>query len=401
MLTSCRKRRRLPTYLENNDAFEKHATIVPCTLGMLVNSSHKTYTKKNHQTTTILTRHEPSFPHQPKTKQSISLHHQQPINHSAQHFTMATSNLSLKSLLSKERVQHVRWAAISSLLTNTQDLQNPVWREHLSRWFFHALETIERFDGNHGAFHRSVAHVAMKILDMFLSSRSTEYQLLARIDERVYKSIAWACLYNAMRRCSIDAAAGARHEKSPPSHPSNSALTVNGRECTPENFVHMCHATNVTSVDQFSYLVTSISSFLDSLECFQDTLPLTASHVFQVFRRLIIRQYPQLETSLFQDNAFLQKVHTCLDRTMSNNRFARHPPSLNSAAAIMVAMPESVDRAVLLFLLTEYRLCGGYALSTLRDVVEELRTEVEEVHPQEIEARDDRDVVHVIPVCDE
>lgn len=304
-------------------------------------------------------------------------------------------------MLSKERVQHVRWTAISSLLTNNQELQNPMWREHLSRWFFHALETIELFDGNHGTFHRSIAHVAMKILDMFLSSRSTECQLLARMDERVYKSIAWACLYIAMARCSVDVAAGAHHGKSPPSHPSNSVLTVNGRECTMENFLHMCHATNVTSVDQFSSLVTSISSFLDSLECFQDTLPLTASHVFQVFRRLIIRQYPELETFLFQDAAFLQKLNTCLDQTMSNNRFARHPPSLNSAAAIMIAMPESVDRAVLLFLLTQYRLCGGYALSTLRGVVEELRVEVEEVHPQEIQARDNRGVVHVIPVCEE
>eukprot|EP00985_Skeletonema_marinoi_P034892 scaffold45123_cov161-Skeletonema_marinoi.AAC.1 len=111
---------------------------------------------------------------------------------------MATSNLSLKSMLSKERVQHVRWTAISSLLTNHhQELQNPVWREHLSQWFFHALETIEQFDGNRGTFHRSVAHVAMKILDMFISSRSMECQLLARMDERIYKSIAWACLYNA------------------------------------------------------------------------------------------------------------------------------------------------------------------------------------------------------------
>lgn len=320
---------------------------------------------------------------------------------------MATSNLSLKSMLSKERVQHVRWTAISSLLTNHQELQNPVWREHLSQWFFHALETIEQFDGNRGTFHRSVAHVAMKILDMFISSRSMECQLLARMDERVYKSIAWACLYNAMRRCSIDAAAAAaaavtsHHQKSPPSQQSNSVLTVNGRECTIENFLNMCHATNVTTVDQFSSLVSSISSFLDSLECFHDTLPLTASHVFHVFRRLIIHQYPQLESSLFQDDAFLQKLHTCMDRTMSNNRFARHPPSLNAAAAIMVAMPESVDRAVLLHLLTQYRLCGGYALSTLRDIVEELRIEIEEVPPQEIQVRGDGEVVHVIPVCDE
>lgn len=313
---------------------------------------------------------------------------------------MATSNLSLKSMLSKERVQHVRWTAISSLLTNHhQELQNPVWREHLSQWFFHALETIEQFDGNRGTFHRSVAHVAMKILDMFISSRSMECQLLARMDERIYKSIAWACLYNAMRRCSIDAAAGS--QKSPPSHLLNSTLLVNGRECTMENFLHMCHATNVTTVDQFSSLVTSISSFLDSFECFHDTLPLTASHVFQVFRRLIILQYPQLESSLFQDAAFLLKLQTCMDRTMSNNRFARHPPSLNSAAAIMVAMPESVDRAVLLHLLTQYRLCGGYALSTLRNVVEELRLEVEEVPPQEFHVRDDGEVVHIIPVCDE
>jgi len=91
-----------------------------------------------------------------------------------------------------------------------------------------------------------------------------------------------------------------------------------------------------------------------------------------------------------------------MDRTMSNNRFARYPPSLNSAAAIMVALPESVDRAVLLHLLTQYRLCGGYALSTLRDVVEELRIEVEEVPLQARRARyNDRQVVHVIPICDE
>lgn len=317
---------------------------------------------------------------------------------------MVTSNLSLKSMLSKERVQHVRWTAISSTPTNHhQELQNPAWREHLSQWFFHALELIERFDGNRGAFSRSVAHVAMKILDMFLSSRSVECQSLARVDERVYKSIAWACLYNAMRRCSIDAAAGPHHQKTPPSHSLNGGLVVNGRDCTIENFLQMCHATDVTTVDQFSSLVTSISSFLDSFECFDDTLPLTASHVFQVFRRLIIQQYPQLESSLFQSFAFLQKLQTCMDRTMSNNRFARYPPSLNSAAAIMVAMPESVDRAVLLHFLTQYRLCGGYALSTLRDVVEELRIEVEEVPPQARPARDrdDREVVHVIPVFDE
>jgi len=240
----------------------------------------------------------------------------------------------------------------------------------------------------------------MKILDMFLSSRSVECQLLARADERVYKSIAWACLYNAMRRCSIDAAAGPHHQKSPPSHSSNGGITVNGRECTMEDFLQMCHATNVITIHRFSSLVTSISSFLDSFECFDDTLPLTAPHVFQVFRRLILQQYPLLEASLFQDVAFLQKLQTCMDTTMSNNRFAGYPPSLNSAAAIMVAMPESVDRAVLLHLLTQYRLCGGYALSTLRDVVEELRIEVEEPH-QARHARDDRQVVHVIPVCDE
>ncbi len=356
---------------------------------------------KQHKQIKHYNNHEPPLRPHPKTKQSISPH-QTPISHPApSHFTMATSNLSLKSMLSKERVQHVRWTAISSLLTNHQELQNPVWREHLSQWFFHALDTIEQFDGNRGAFHRSVAHVAMKILDMFISSRSMECQLLARMDERVYKSIAWACLYNAMRRCSIDAAAGSHHQKSTRSHLPNSALTVNGRECTIENFLHMCHATNVTTVDQFSSLVSSISSFLDSLECFHDTLPLTASHVFHVFRRLIIHQYPQLESSLFQDDAFLQKLHTCMDRTMSKNRFARHPPSLNAAAAMMVAMPESVDRGVLLHLLTQYRLCGGYALSTLGDVVEELRIEIEEVPPQQIQVRGDGEVVHIIPVCDE
>ncbi|KAL7438816.1 hypothetical protein ACHAXM_006449 [Skeletonema potamos] len=315
---------------------------------------------------------------------------------------MATSNLSLKSMLSKERVQHVRWTAISSTPANPQEIQNPVWREQLSQWFFHALESIERFDGNHGAFHRSVAHVAMKILDMFLSSRSVDCQLLARADERVYKSIAWACLYNAMRRCSIDAAAGPHNQKSPPSPSFNSGIFVNGRECSIQNFLQMCHATNVISVDRFSSLVTSISSFLDSFKCFNDTLPLTAPLVFEVFRRLILQQYPLLEASLFQDITFLQKLQTCMDRTMSNNRFARYPPSLNSAAAIMVALPESVDRAVLLHLLTQYRLCGGYALSTLRDVVEELRIEVEEVPLQARRARyNDRQVVHVIPICDE
>ena len=311
---------------------------------------------------------------------------------------MATSNQSLKSILSKERVQHVRWTAISSLLTNHHhELQNPVWREHLSQWFFHALEKLEHFDGNRGIFQRSVAYVAMKILDMFLSSRSMESQLLARMDERVYKSIAWACLYIAMRKCSIDAAAGSHRPKSPASH----SFTVNGRDCTIEYFMQICHASNVTTENQLSSLVASISSFLDSFECFNDTLPLTASHVVQVFRRIILYQFPQLESSLFQDAAFLEKLQICMDQTISNNRFATHPPSLNTTAAIMVAMPEYVDRAVLLHLLTQYRLCGGYALSTIRFVVEELRMVVNEV-PQELqEVRDDGEVVHVIPVCDE
>ena len=69
-----------------------------------------------------------------------------------------------------------------------------------------------------------------------------------------------------------------------------------------------------------------------------------------------------------------------------------------NSAAILVAMPVSIDRAILLHLLTQYSLSGGYALSTLRDVVEELRLEMDEGAPlEEREARDDREVVHIIP----
>lgn len=314
---------------------------------------------------------------------------------------MATSNLSLKSMLSKERVQHVRWIAISS---STQEPQNPVWRGHLCQWYFHALESIERFDGNRGAFPRSVAHVAMKILDMFLCSRSMDDQLLARVDERVYKPVAWACLYNAMRRCSIDRAAAGPHLKTaPPSHFETdggdvTGITVNGRHFTETAFLQMCHGSNLTTPDQFASLVASISSFLDSFECFNDTLPLTASHVSDIFGRMIRQQFSQ-ETHPFEDATFLQKLEACMDETVSNSRFARYPPSLNSAAAILVAMPDSIDRAVLLHLLTQYRMSGGYALSTLRDVVEELRLEMDEGAPlEEWEARDDnREVVHIIP----
>ena len=305
---------------------------------------------------------------------------------------MAASNLSLKSLLSKERVQHVRWTAISSPTTFFQELQNPVWREHLCKWYIHTLESIERFDGNRGIFPKTVAHVAMKILDMFLSSRSVEFQLMARVDERVYKPIAWACLYNAMRRCSIDATASPHQES--PSHPTDgddTVITVNGEKISTETFLQMCHGTNQATPDQFASLVVSVSSFLDSFACFNHTLPLTSSDVSQAFRHLILQLFPQ-EYPLFQDVTFLRKLEDCMDKTVSCNRFARNPPSVNSLAAMMVALPETVDRAVLLHLLTQYRMCGGYPLSTLRHAVEELRLEMEEVLPQEREA-----ILHVIP----
>ena len=317
---------------------------------------------------------------------------------------MATSNLSLKSMLSKERVQHVRWIAISSSAQEPQQIS--VWRGHICQWYFRTLESIERFDGNRGAFPRSVVHVAMKILDMFLCSRSMDIQLLARVGQHAYTPVALACLYNAMKRCSIDrAAAGPHLNIVPPSHSETdgddvTGITINGRHFTEQAFLQMCHGSNLITPDQFDSLVASISSFLDSFECFSDTLPLTASHFSQVFGRMLRQQFSQ-ETHPFEDAVFLQNLEVCMDETVSNSRFVRYPPSLNSAAAILVAMPDSIDHraTILLHLLILYRMSGGYAFSTLRDVVEELRLEMDEGAPlEEQEARDDdREVVHIIP----
>jgi hypothetical protein len=72
---------------------------------------------------------------------------------------------------------------------------------------------------------------------------------------------------------------------------------------------------------------------------------------------------------------------------------------LSSCRRQIYLSPDSIYRAVLLHLLTQYRMSGGYTLSTLRDIVEELRLEMEGGAPlEEREARgDDREVVHIIP----
>jgi hypothetical protein len=76
-----------------------------------------------------------------------------------------------------------------------------------------------------------------------------------------------------------------------------------------------------------------------------------------------------------EDSSHCHSPSTSSDGTSQQPK--RCETLLSSCRRQIYLSPDSIYRAVLLHLLTQYRMSGGYTLSTLRDIVEELRLEME------------------------
>lgn len=396
---------------------------------------------------------------------------------------------SLEVLLAQEKLQCARRALLASSFASSQQQQeqqqpqhrhqviNPIWRQALYQWYLHVISSFQEFQLRNNApntrcYTKSIATIAMQILDMYLSCgccNNAQFQMAATKDSRVFKALGWACLYIALRDAQTNSASHHDDDDSnkgkmtsyytsnqdPQENHSSMGDNDNNNDnintsfhLSEMNFLQMCHATHELSIEDFSSLVDSISSFLIHFEedvqdgtsstaastssLIHPPTPIATCHFYNHIQRYLLHNFSHLPifSQDEQRNAYFQRVQALLEYTLSNtdgHSFSRYPSSVLAIAAFMVAMPgnsnssarssisisseeHDAHRSVLLYLLTYYRVSGGYDLACLQEIVIILRTVAGGVAAAEMapsgshchRGRSNRGgFPHVIPVSDD
>lgn len=281
----------------------------------------------------------------------------------------------LQSMLRQERLEHSQLTSSVALMSYEHNL---VWRKCVLSWYHEVVDSVENFDGSRGTFDsRTLSYTALKILDIYLSSSSPDFQEEARSSHKCYKLLAIVCLYIAMIRSKE------MHGKD--------RLIVQGKIMPQNIFLTMCRAEELT-LDDFSSTIKTIVSFLDQYNCLKDgASPLVSAHFFDIIQDHILEKYPNYS---YEEDIFVQ-AEILMYKTVGDIRFSCNPPSLNTLAAYIVAF-QDIDHDVITSILSSYIRNGGtYEPSNLQDIVSNLGAMVVRVPQQQLQQ--EMPQLHVIP----